>query len=272
VLHDERFCVKPDTVHGAADGGTVVTLPLCARGDDLIEAVAVIRLPPAVRITELAAQLIERIAEPLQVALEREVSYRRLDIARERAYRRSIRDPLTGLFTRFYMQDVLARQCALHGRDPSATLSVCLLDIDHFKQVNDTHGHLAGDRVLAGLAALLQHNCRDTDILVRYGGEEILVASIGQDIAGAAQLAERLQDMIARTPIAIDESGQEQLRVTVSIGVAEHRQGETLEAAIQRADRALYEAKEQGRNRVRLEPLAAPDGVPRGQWAAPEGG
>jgi len=251
-LHDARFCAQPAAPLGS-DGdvdGLVITLPLCARGQNLIDAVAVIHLAEPLPITGLAARLIARIAEPLQVALERETIYRSLDLERERAYQRSIHDPLTGLFTRVYMQDVVSRQCMLHARDAAATLCACLLDLDHFKAINDAYGHATGDRVLATTAAILRSNCRSTDIPVRYGGEEFLLFTIGQDIEGATALAERLRSLISSEEI--DAGGDHELRVTVSIGVAEHRPEEGLEELLRRADAALYRAKRLGRDRTEL--------------------
>ncbi len=245
-LQEQRFCVQ-----SAPDGGSLVTLPLTARGLEQIEALAVMRLPRGLQLTEMAKQLMVRIADPLQVALEREVLYRSVDLQREQAYQRSIRDPLTGLFTRFYMHDVLRRQCAIHDRDRNAVLCALMLDVDHFKAVNDSHGHGAGDRVLGEIATLIQASCRGTDVAVRYGGEEILIVVIGQAIPGAAMLAHRLRDAIAAR--AFDIGTGRPLHVTVSIGVAEHGQGEAAAQFIHRADASMYQAKHAGRNRVAVE-------------------
>lgn len=249
-LTGEHFCVQPSGNDIPGSDGLIITLPLTARGQNRIESLAVIRVPEAIPITAIAARLIARIAEPLQVALEREVTYRTLDLERERAYQRSIHDPLTSLFTRIYMHDVVNRQCALHRRDPAATLCACMLDLDHFKAVNDRYGHDAGDRVLATVAAILISSCRATDVPVRFGGEEMLLFTIGQGIDGASTLARRLRGTIAET--RIDAGGSRLLRVTTSIGVAEHRRDESLDSLIRRADAALYRAKRNGRNCVEL--------------------
>ena len=249
-LTGDHFCVQPSGREIPGSDGLIITLPLTARGQNRIEALAVIRVQETIPITGIAARLISRIADPLQVALEREVIYRTLDLERERAYQRSIHDPLTGLFTRVYMQDVVNRQCALHRRDPAATLCACMLDLDHFKAVNDSYGHAAGDRVLATVAAILMSGCRATDVPVRFGGEEMLLFTIGQGIDGASILAERLRTRIAETQI--NAGGSQDLRVTTSIGIAEHRRDESLDSLIRRADAALYRAKRNGRNRVEL--------------------
>ncbi len=249
-LTGDHFCVQPSDHKITGSDGLIITLPLTARGQNRIEALAVIRVPELIPIKGIAARLIARIADPLQVALEREVIFRTLDMERELAYQRSIHDPLTGLFTRIYMQDVVNRQCALHRRDPAATLCACMLDLDHFKAVNDNHGHAAGDRVLATVAAILMSSCRATDVPVRFGGEEMLLFTIGQGIDGAKVLAERLRTTIAERQI--DAGGSQDLRVTTSIGIAEHRRDESLDSLIRRADAALYRAKHNGRNCVEL--------------------
>ena len=249
-LTADHFCVQPSANQMPGSSGYIITLPLTARGQNRIEALAVIRTPDARPITGIAARLIARIADPLQVALEREVIYRTLDLERERAYQRSIHDPLTGLFTRVYMQDVVNRQCALHRRDPAATLCACMLDLDHFKLVNDRYGHAVGDRVLATVAAVLMSSCRATDVPVRFGGVEMLLFTIGQGIDGAHMLAQRLRATIADT--SIDAGSDQDLSITTSIGIAEHRPNESLDSLIRRADGALYQAKRNGRNCVAL--------------------
>jgi diguanylate cyclase (GGDEF)-like protein len=244
----ERFCQQP-----AEDGrGALITVPLRARGQERIEAIALFRVRAPIPLGSAGARLLILLAEPLQVALAREVDLQVLEREREAAYRRSIRDPLTGLFTRIYMTDVITRQCGLHSRDPGACLSVCMLDLDHFKQVNDTHGHAAGDAVLAHVATIIRETARATDVAVRYGGEELLIFTIGQTLTGATRLAERLRERICKTPTTID--GGVELGVTVSIGVAEHAPGETLEQLLRRADAALYQAKHRGRDRVEVAP------------------
>lgn len=121
------------------------------------------------------------------------------------------------------------------------------MDIDHFKSINDTHGHLAGDAVLRQLAGLLQAQLRRDALVTRFGGEEFALVVPVADAQAAARVAERVRDAVARQPFDI---GSGSLRVTVSVGLAMLTGRETLEATLQRADEALYRAKGAGRNRV----------------------
>ena len=180
----------------------------------------------------------------------------------------SIRDPLTGLFNRRYMEASLERELTRAARHGSP-VGVIMLDVDHFKQFNDAFGHAAGDVVLQELGGLLQANLRGEDIACRYGGEEFILILPGAGPEVAAQRAERIRGAVGTMHPAYH--GQQLGRVSASFGVAafpEH--GETLEALIRRADAALYLAKKRGRDRVvtdgeargaqimEFEPAAAP--------------
>ena len=242
-LHAGAFCSRGD---GA--GGQVLTLPLFSPERHRLEGAALIHLHQEVPITPEEEQVVRQIAMPLQVALEREVIYRTIETERQKAYQRSIRDPLTGLFTRVYMLDAMERHCSLHDRDPSAPVAALMVDVDYFKRVNDTHGHGAGDEVLKQVAEVLRNSVREADIPVRYGGEEFILFLVGASSVGVAEYAERIRSAIERHPCALGPGLS--LSVTVSIGVAERRQHEPLDGLIRRADEALYRAKQGGRNRV----------------------
>lgn len=127
----------------------------------------------------------------------------------------------------------------------SVPFSLILLDLDHFKLLNDTYGHLAGDKVLIGLSDLLKTAIRGNDQLGRWGGEEFILIMPETLLNNAAQIAERLRKMVA-------ESNCKGYEITASFGVAEWRIGDTPESVVNRADRALYQAKEAGRNRVEI--------------------
>jgi diguanylate cyclase (GGDEF)-like protein len=159
----------------------------------------------------------------------------------------AIRDPLTGLYTRMYMNETLPRLVARHNTDPDAAFGVAILDVDFFKQVNDHHGHFAGDRVLADLGGLIRAQCADTDIAVRLGGEELALFHPHSAPGETLRLAERLRILVQRHAARWERSD---IAVTISGGVAEHRVGETLVQLLQRADQALYQAKRNGRNRI----------------------
>lgn len=156
------------------------------------------------------------------------------------------RDPLTGLLHRgaaTLMADKLRRR---NEFDPPA--AVALVDLDHFKAVNDTHGHAVGDAVLCTAAERLQAALRHGDTLLRWGGEEFCVVLPNTDHAGAHAVAEKLRANLAQSPLALPSGPQ--CTVTASVGFASIRVGEELAGAISRADAALYRAKHGGRNRT----------------------
>jgi two-component system, cell cycle response regulator len=161
----------------------------------------------------------------------------------------AITDALTGLFNRRYMESHLAmlmEQAASRGKP----LTALVLDIDHFKSINDTHGHDAGDDVLREFALRIKRSIRGIDLACRYGGEEFVVIMPETDMAVGTMVAERLRRRIAADPFAIQE-GARAIPVTISIGVAAMRGKEDSAAGIvKRADQALYKAKRDGRNRV----------------------
>lgn len=160
------------------------------------------------------------------------------------------RDALTGLFNRREFQRMLNEEClrSLRFKHPFA---LTLLDIDHFKKINDTHGHQVGDEVLKHVASLLAGQLRSVDRVARYGGEEFAVLMVETNQRQAIEGIERIKALLAETPCVIASSGLT-LPVTFSAGVAELPQdGQTGDALIAKADAALYVAKNAGRNCVR---------------------
>ncbi len=166
-------------------------------------------------------------------------------------------DALTGLMNRraftAFMTSELSR-CERHGY----ALSFALLDVDHFKQVNDKHGHASGDRVLAAMGRLLGRHLRTSDNAGRWGGEEFVVAFTSTDVAGARTGAERLREAIEEL-VVVNDAG-ERIPITASIGVATRQPGEGLESLVSRSDRAMYAAKSSGRNRINLSAEEVPGG------------
>jgi diguanylate cyclase (GGDEF)-like protein len=160
----------------------------------------------------------------------------------------SITDGLTQAYNRQHFMDRLRQEVKRAARY-GTQLSLLMLDIDHFKGVNDTFGHQAGDAVLAGIAQKVRERLRDTDLFARFGGEEFCIIAIAMDGANAAQLAERLRDLIGSTVFLHDGRV---MQVTVSVGVSTWHSavGERFEELIRLADGALYRAKREGRNRV----------------------
>ncbi|HTT14083.1 MAG TPA: GGDEF domain-containing protein [Burkholderiaceae bacterium] len=159
----------------------------------------------------------------------------------------SRRDALTGLFNRRALDEELQRTWQRHQRGREA-FAMLVADIDHFKQINDTYGHAAGDRVLTSLARILQGHARGTDIVGRIGGDEILIVLPKANLHEAERFAERLRRLVEAETI---RAGTHALHVTISIGMARVEGGDaSIEAVIARADTALYRAKGAGRNRV----------------------
>jgi diguanylate cyclase (GGDEF)-like protein len=154
-------------------------------------------------------------------------------------------DKLTGLFNRQYF-DKFAKQEVEKAQSSGRKLSVLFIDLDHFKEVNDTHGHRTGDEVLRAVAWLVQESCRKTDLVARYGGEEIVVVLPNSLAADACKVAEEIREIVEKQIKEILD-----IPVTVSIGVATFPDdGKTLKAILHSADQALYEAKGSGRNRI----------------------
>jgi len=147
-------------------------------------------------------------------------------------------DPLTGLTNRRALDETLLNHLAMNARY-GAPFTIALFDIDHFKQVNDEHGHLAGDRVLQQLALILDQYVRETDIVSRFGGEEFVVVLPNTDLAGGCTFAERMRTMISKGT-----------SLTVSCGVSTAEEGDDAQRLLLRADTALYSAKSSGRNIV----------------------
>lgn len=163
--------------------------------------------------------------------------------------RLAMTDGLTGLFNHKHFHEMLLMEFQRTERMPQ-TLALMLIDIDHFKKINDSYGHPAGDTVLANLAAILRKTLRGIDILARYGGEEFAAVLINTGAGGAKKMAERLREYVMNTPFFIEKN---KLTVTLSIGIAiyPHDAG-TKDELIEKADQALYYAKNNGRNQVRL--------------------
>jgi diguanylate cyclase (GGDEF)-like protein len=171
--------------------------------------------------------------------------------ASKQVYEQGIHDGLTRISNRRYLDERLVSEFAFAVRH-GAALCVLLVDIDHFKRVNDTFGHAAGDFVLKRVAGELRSAARAEDLVARYGGEEFAVIARGIDVAGARAFAERVRSTIERTVVMW---GEERLHVSASIGVAHNHTGSPVkqpEGLLAAADRALYAAKQKGRNRVEV--------------------
>lgn len=200
-----------------------------------------LRLSRGKRFAETELAMLEMFIGALFFPLRNALQY--LD-----ALESSMRDPLTGIGNRSALDQTLRRELQLAKRHDS-NLSLLVVDIDHFKEINDTLGHQAGDRLLQILVKSMQATLRETDQIFRYGGEEFTIVLPNTNSAAAKLAAERIRIGIARTPLV---ENHENHFVTVSVGISSLAVDDTQELLFKRADSALYEAKNGGRNQVVL--------------------
>jgi diguanylate cyclase (GGDEF)-like protein len=186
------------------------------------------------------------------LTMQRELEKKNCELERLAYY-----DTLTGLLNRRAILEKLD-EWLRQVRRYSDRLSVVMVDLDHFKHVNDTFGHRTGDRVLADIAGLMRRSVRQADFCGRYGGEEFLVLLPQTDVAGAAVMSERMRTAVEGTPMHIPEGGT--FQITASFGAAEYCDGDDEDLLVGRADAALYRAKECGRNRTEIASCAPTDG------------
>ncbi len=200
------------------------------------------------RLQSQSAEL-QRVNENLESMItertrQLEEANRALEAEKDALHAISITDGLTGLYNRTFSLDRL-EQIILESKRYNKSLSVIMFDLDHFKKINDSHGHLLGDKVLKLTADAFRNALRGADIAGRYGGEEFLVILPETDMEHACMAAERIRQRINTI-----RAGQRAVRFTISAGVAQLLGGEDADSLISRADSALYAAKESGRNRV----------------------
>jgi len=174
--------------------------------------------------------------------------YRLVRSSERRLHELACTDPLTQLRNRRFTMEVAQHEAAVFERG-GRPLSILLGDVDHFKRINDQHGHAVGDAVLRAIARVLREGVREVDHVARWGGEEFLVLLPATELDEAQQVAERLR---AAVQALVEVEGRRELRLSLTLGLAELQPGESIEQALVRADRALYEGKQSGRNRVVL--------------------
>ena len=235
--------------------GLLVMVALLAVGG---AAAALLRPGAAALSVVTETELFALAALPFGFAVDGVHAIRRVHLYASGQTDETMRDALTGLANRRVLNlaaPVMFRECQKEGKP----LSVLMLDIDHFKMVNDLHGHSAGDAVLRQFAAVIQSQVRSSDMTARYGGEEFVVVLAGAPLAPAMRLAERIR---AAVQGAVMEHDKGHLAVTVSVGVSTAFPGEVddLDAVIRAADRNLYRAKRAGRNCVMTDPLGGEKG------------
>lgn len=164
----------------------------------------------------------------------------------QKLHHMAMRDSLTGIFNRAFMEQLIG-DAINRSRRSNTPLSLLMIDIDSFKQVNDTWGHTAGDAALKTLVGLLQSNKRSTDYLGRWGGDELLLLLTDTDLSGAANLAEKLRRLVC------EASFPHRQQLTISLGASRYQEGDSPAGFIARADAAMYHAKRGGRNRVEVQ-------------------
>jgi diguanylate cyclase (GGDEF)-like protein len=187
------------------------------------------------------------LADALEETLVESAKHIALAIKKDQDDRKAITDGLTGLYIKRHFLESLDAQTAA-TREDHKPFTLVMADIDHFKQVNDTHGHLSGDFVLKGVAGALKTSLRSGDKAFRYGGEELAMLMPETNVEAARQTAERLRETVANTFFQGEK--QQIIPVTISLGIA-HSEGQpSPQELISRADQALYHSKRNGRNRV----------------------
>jgi len=189
---------------------------------------------PLKELEEVSQMVDELINDRTQSLTE---SYRRLE-------QMVVRDRLTGMFNRVRIDQVLEQELVRASRY-HRHFSVIFLDLDHFKQINDSYGHLMGDKILKSLAYHIESNSRETDTAARWGGEEFLIFWVME----ARHLAEKLRKAFESHAFKVND---QEIRLTLSLGVASYQEGSDIDAILDRADKALYRAKANGRNRTEL--------------------
>ncbi len=238
--------------------GAMLLLPLFSTETKRVISLSLMDLESEISIDDELEDVIMQMVLPLSVAVEREIILRNIKMDKQRFYQQAIRDKLTGLYTRLYMEEAVNRLMKIHDRDKNAPFAVIMFDIDRFKRVNDTYGHGTGDTVLASIAEIIMRNTRDEDINVRYGGEEFVAFIVGPGQKVAREIAERVRQHVEMLNF---EGVADTLDVTISGGIAFRKQGESMEAIIDRADRVLYLAKAAGRNCIQVDSRFQPKGV-----------
>jgi diguanylate cyclase (GGDEF)-like protein/PAS domain S-box-containing protein len=199
----------------------------------------------AVRDDQMCRVIVSDITERKLAGENLRLRMAEIEALHEQLREQAIRDPITGLFNRRYLQETLDREIARAQRE-NKPVGIIMIDIDHFKQVNDTYGHKAGDLTLENLGRLINENLRASDIPCRYGGEEFIIVVLSALLAATLERAQLLQEKINNMRVFYEGC---EISITASMGVATYPlQGSKGEEVLIHADKALYQAKQNGRN------------------------
>jgi two-component system, cell cycle response regulator len=242
------LCVEDEDARGDAPGAAAIVCTIPFGSGQLGKLAIAPSLAGDPESSGVVALVARELGGPLRMAA-----------LMDESQRQATTDPLTGLCNRRALLAALHVEIAQAQRY-GHPLSICLLDVDHFKSINDGHGHAAGDQVLAAVGALLRRELRTPDVAARWGGEEFVVLFRHTDGEGGELAAERIRKAVQALQIS---AADKKIAVTVSIGVAQFALGSSAEAFVECADRAMYRAKVGGRNRVERERAALPSESPK---------
>jgi len=217
--------------------------PLKSANSDKVNGAMVMGFVGPHEFDEATSGILAQIVTLVEVGLERETLFRTMEMERTSWQAKAVHDPLTGLLNRSSLEDSERRLLALDNLNDTPRLAALMVDIDFFKRVNDTLGHLAGDRVLERVARAISASTRSNDLAFRYGGEEFLILLSQVEWSTAVEAAGRIRTNLQESTGSVPE-------VKVSIGVAMRKAGEDAEGLVGRADQALYRAKSNGRDQV----------------------
>lgn len=224
---------------GAANTKTFLGIPILSPENDVLGILALTSLEPNA-ISAFYGHFLNVVADHATLFITNARLHKEVE-------RLAITDGLTGLYNHRHFQERLSEEFQRLKRS-SQSLSIILIDLDHFKEINDIYGHPAGDTILKSLGSILKKTLRGIDIIARYGGEEFAAVLLNTESKGAYKIAERLRTKVMHTPFF---AGENKLLLTISIGVAAYpHDAITKEELISRADEALYYAKKNGRNQV----------------------
>lgn len=234
TIHRSASLVRLDCRHAVPESGDYVCIPVQSAAG----SVGVLHVATQSTIDRKRCDVMEVFAAHIGLEL---ANLRMRDALRSQ----TVRDPLTGLFNRRYFDETLSRELLAAARHGS-TLAVLMIDVDHFKRLNDSQGHAAGDDALRTFARLVRSTFRDSDVLCRYGGEEFAVILPDVDLAQAFDRAETLRRQVTETELFSGSTAMG--NITISIGVAVSSEFSAPQAIVRAADAALYQAKRMGRN------------------------